>query len=40
LIGDLNGVVCLPKNLAEEAISLMAPQARPTRRLQQTFRRE
>ena len=26
LIGDLNGVVCLPKNLAEKAISLMASQ--------------
>jgi regulator of RNase E activity RraA len=26
LIGDLNGVVCLPKNLAEKAISLIAPQ--------------
>jgi regulator of RNase E activity RraA len=26
LIGDLNGVVCLPKQLAEKAISLIAPQ--------------
>jgi regulator of RNase E activity RraA len=26
LIGDLNGVVCLPKELAEKAIALMAPQ--------------
>jgi regulator of RNase E activity RraA len=27
LIGDLNGVVCLPKELAEKAIALMGPQA-------------
>lgn len=26
LIADLNGVVCLPKELAEKAILLMAPQ--------------
>ena len=26
LIGDLNGVVCLPKGLAERAIALMASQ--------------
>jgi len=26
LVGDLNGVVCLPKKLAEKAISLIAPQ--------------
>jgi regulator of RNase E activity RraA len=26
LIGDLNGVVCLPKKLAEKAVALMAPQ--------------
>lgn len=26
LIGDLNGVVCLPKDLAEKAIALMSPQ--------------
>lgn len=26
LIGDLNGVVCLPKGLAEVAIALMASQ--------------
>ena len=26
LIGDLNGVVCLPKGLAEKAIALMASQ--------------
>jgi regulator of RNase E activity RraA len=26
LIGDLNGVVCLPKELAEKAINLMGSQ--------------
>lgn len=26
LIGDLNGVVCLPKELAEKAVALMASQ--------------
>lgn len=26
LIGDLNGVVCLPKELALKALTLMAPQ--------------
>ena len=26
LIGDLNGVVCLPKGLAEKAIALMSSQ--------------
>ena len=26
LIGDLNGVVCLPRGLAEKAIELMASQ--------------
>ena len=26
LIGDLNGVVCLPKDLAEKAIELMGSQ--------------
>jgi regulator of RNase E activity RraA len=26
LIGDLNGVVCLPKDLAEKVIPLMGPQ--------------
>lgn len=26
MIGDLNGVVCLPKDLAEKAIALMGPQ--------------
>jgi len=26
LIGDVNGVVCLPKSLAEKALALMAPQ--------------
>lgn len=26
IIGDLNGVVCLPAELAEQAIALIAPQ--------------
>lgn len=33
LIGDLNGVVCLPRELAEEAIPLMAPQVEADRKI-------
>lgn len=33
LIGDLNGVVCLPRELAEEAIPLMATQAEADRKI-------
>ena len=31
IIGDLNGIVCLPRELAEKAVSLLAPQAEADR---------
>jgi len=33
LIGDLNGVVCLPKHLAEKALAMMGPQVEADRRV-------
>lgn len=33
LIGDLNGVVCLPKYLAEKAVDLMASQVEADERI-------
>ncbi|KFX90835.1 hypothetical protein V490_06247 [Pseudogymnoascus sp. VKM F-3557] len=33
LIGDLNGVVCLPRELAKEAVPLMAPQVEADRKI-------
>lgn len=33
LISDLNGVVSLPRELAEEAIPLIAPQAEADRKI-------
>lgn len=31
IIGDLNGVICLPRELAEKAVALLAPQAEADR---------
>jgi regulator of RNase E activity RraA len=31
LVGDLNGVVCLPRHLAEKALALMGPQVEADR---------
>jgi regulator of RNase E activity RraA len=33
LIGDLNGVVCLPKALAEKVLALLLPQAEADKRV-------
>lgn len=33
LVGDLNGVVCLPKHLAEKTLALMGPQVEADRRV-------
>ncbi len=33
LIGDLNGVVCLPRGLAERAVALMASQVEADERI-------
>lgn len=33
LIGDLNGVVCLPKGLAQKAVALMASQVEADERI-------
>lgn len=35
IIGDLNGVVCLPQELAQKAITLLAPQAEADRLIAQ-----
>jgi regulator of RNase E activity RraA len=35
IIGDLNGVVCLPRGLAERAVTLLAPQAEADRLIAQ-----
>ena len=38
LIGDLNGVVCLPKQLAEKAVALMASQVEADERIARDLR--
>lgn len=39
LVGDLNGVVCLPKELAEKAVELMASQVAADERIAQDIKR-
>lgn len=39
LIGDLNGVVCLPKGLAEKVVELMASQVAADERIARDIKR-
>ena len=39
LIGDLNGVVCLPKELAEKAVTLMKRQVEADERIAEDLKR-
>lgn len=39
LIGDLNGVVCLPKELAEKAVALMASQVEADEKVAEDLKR-
>ncbi|KUJ07651.1 RraA-like protein [Mollisia scopiformis] len=39
LIGDLNGVVCLPREFAEKAIALMAPQVEADLKIAEDIRK-
>lgn len=39
LIGDLNGVVCLPQGLVEEAIELIQSQVEADKRVEEDLRK-
>lgn len=39
LVGDLNGVVCLPRELAEKAVALMASQVEADEKIAEDLKR-